>query len=68
MRVLKEVRGSIAFEYVVVTIVGVGISLVVMQFARKTINDKIRHLSGQLDQNFHQQWSGEQTGEFGDDF
>lgn len=64
----EKSRGSIAFEYVVVTLVGVGISLVVMQFAKKTMSDKMRHLRMQLEESFDEQWTDGSSGDFGDDF
>lgn len=53
-RAMRDCRGSIAFEYVVVTVVGVGMSLVVMQIARKTMHAKIEQMSHQLDDSFYQ--------------
>lgn len=34
-------KGSVAFEYVIVTIFGVGLSLLIMSTAKKMISDKL---------------------------
>lgn len=46
---LNENRGSIAFEYVLVTLFGVAMTLFVMQYARKAMESKIDSFQEKLD-------------------
>ncbi|MCY4443217.1 MAG: hypothetical protein OXC44_07585 [Proteobacteria bacterium] len=48
----SQQRGSIAFEYVVVTLMGIGISLVVMQVAKKVIYEKLSTMQDRLEETW----------------
>ena len=51
---MGEELASIAFEYVLVTLVGVGMSLMVMQYAKKMIASKIARFQDELEQVWEQ--------------
>lgn len=44
-------RGSVAFEYVIVTIFGVGLSLLIMSTAKKMIDEKLEAFQESLDKD-----------------
>ena len=67
LRLLTATQASIAFEYVLVTLVGVGMSLFVMQYAKKMIASKLENFQVELDQVWEQNsMSGE--GDLFDEF
>ena len=51
---MGDERASIAFEYVLVTLVGVGMSLMVMQYAKKMITSKLTRFQDEFEQVWEQ--------------
>ena len=49
------VRGSVAFEYVIVTLIGLGMSLVMMKFAQKMLQEKIETMKEEMESSLPQQ-------------
>jgi hypothetical protein len=46
-------RGSVAFEYVIVTIFGVGLSLLIMSTAKQMITEKLEAFKESIDNNLN---------------
>ena len=53
-------RASVAFEYVIVTLIGLGMSLVMMKFAQKMLQEKIETMKEEMEASFPKQ------GDFGE--
>lgn len=63
-RLWLSCQGSIAFEYVLVSLVGVGMSLFVMGYAKKMITQKLESFGGELDRVWEESSSLDQRGSF----
>ena len=61
---MGEELASIAFEYVLVTLVGVGMSLMVMQYAKKMITSKLARFQDELEQVWEQNQLTDDEGAF----
>jgi hypothetical protein len=46
-------RGSVAFEYVIVTIFGVGLSLLIMSTAKQMISEKLEVFKNSIEENMN---------------
>ena len=46
-------RGSVAFEYVIVTIFGVGLSLLIMSTAKHMISEKLEVFKNSIEENMN---------------